>query len=107
MRACRYIFLFFIIWISPFFVLAQDKDIKVANEYFLTSEYQKAYEKFGELGKKSQNIPLIYTKYLATLKNLKKQEEAEKFVKKSIKAFPDNFYYKLDLYTIFKEKQDS
>src|SRR5690242_4804999 len=106
MKACRFFFLFFIILTSPFFVLAQDKDIKVANEYFLTAEYQKAYEKFGELGKKSQNIPFIYTNYLATLKTLKKQEEAEKFVKKSIKAFPDNFYYKLDLYTILKQKQD-
>jgi len=89
------------------YAFGQSKEIQIANEYYFSSQYEKANEKFEQLSKRTQNIPFIYQNYLSTLKNLDKKEDASKFIKKSIKSYPDNFYYKLDQYIILDDMEDS
>lgn len=85
---------------------AQQKDISLANEYYQNGEYEKAYSKFQDLSSRTQNIPYIYSNYLNTLRQLKKSDELQKFVRKSIKAFPDNILYQTDLYLFMKAEND-
>ncbi len=105
----KVIYAFFLIIFSCFFysgVFAQQKDISLANEYYQNGEYEKAYSKFQDLSSKTQNIPYIYSNYLSTLRQLKKKDELQKFVRKSIKAFPDNILYQTDLYLFMKSEND-
>ncbi len=105
----KVIYAFFLIVFSCFFcsgVFAQQKDISLANEYYQNGEYEKAYSKFQDLSSKTQNIPYIYSNYLGTLRQLKKKDELQKFVRKSIKAFPDNILYQTDLYLFMKSEND-
>ena len=106
----KVIYTFFLITFSCvlcFDVFAQQKDISLANEYYQNGEYEKAYSKFQDLSSKTQNIPYIYSNYLGTLRQLKKNDELQKFVRKSIKAFPDNILYQTDLYLFMKAENDS
>jgi len=105
----KVIYAFFLIVFSCFFcsgVFAQQKDISLANEYYQNGEYEKAHSKFQDLSSKTQNIPYIYSNYLGTLRQLKKKDELQKFVRKSIKAFPDNILYQTDLYLFMKSEND-
>lgn len=105
----RVIHTFLLIIFSCLFGLgtfAQQNDISLANEYYQNGEYEKAYSKFQDLSSKTQNIPYIYSNYLGTLRQLKKKDELQKFVRKSIKAFPDNIFYQTDLYLLMKTEND-
>jgi TolA-binding protein len=84
-------------------VCAQEDEIKIANEYFNNGEYEKARLSFEKLSKNTENLPLIYNNFLNTLYNLRKKEEAEKFIKKAIKAQPENLFYKADHYFLASE----
>jgi predicted Zn-dependent protease len=88
-------------------IYAQDKDILIANEYFVKGESDKAFHKYEELSRKDQNIPFIFNNYLTTLKSLNKKNEAEKFLRRSVKVYPQNLFYKLYLALYLKEIQDS
>jgi tetratricopeptide (TPR) repeat protein len=100
-----FIFIFsFLVIVQAF---SQQNDLYLADEYFSQGEYDKAYTKYRDLSSKNQNIPLIYQNYLVSLKNLSKLDEAQKFVNRTIKIYPDNPIYKLDLYFLMKEQQDN
>lgn len=103
----RQIFSLLIIVLFTVNAFSQQKELNLADEYFSQGEYDKAYVKYEDLSSKNQNIPLIYQNYLTSLKNLSKFEEAEKFVKKTIKLFPENPLYKVDYYLLMKEQKDS
>lgn len=107
MRLAISIFLFCVFFTFSGKIFAQQDDISIANEYFRTGEYEKAFVKYEDLSKKPKLIPVIYGNYLSTLKYLDKSKEAEKFVKTTIKTFPDNPLYKADLYIIMAEQKDS
>src|SRR5690606_31463082 len=100
-----FIFIFsFVVIVQAF---SQQNDLYLADEYFSQGEYDIAYTKYRDLSSKNQNIPLIYQNYLVSLKNLSKLDEAQKFVNRTIKIYPDNPIYKLDLYFLMKEQQDN
>jgi TolA-binding protein len=96
--------IFVFIIISSSYVLAQNDEIKIANEYFNNGEFEKARVNFEKLAKTQQNLPIIYNNYLNTLIYLKEIDPAEKFIKKMIKAFPGNITYKADHYILVSEK---
>mgnify|MGYP000459960644 CR=1 FL=1 len=102
----RHIFFLHIILLVTFNAFSQQKELNLADEYFTQGEYAKAETKYEALSSKNQNIPLIYQNYLTSLKNLSKLDEAQKFVKKTIKLFPENPIYKVDLYLLMKEQKD-
>jgi tetratricopeptide (TPR) repeat protein len=96
--------IFFLMVICGTYALAQDSEIKIANEYFNNGEFEKARVSFEKLAKNQQNLPVIYNNYLNTLIYLKQIDPAEKFIKKMIKSFPDNITYKTDHYILISEK---
>lgn len=83
------------------FAAAQEKDeINIAKEYILNGEVDKAKDSYAKLAKKNENIKLIYADYLSILTKKDDLDDLNKFIKKSIKAFPDNVYYKIDYYLL-------
>lgn len=89
-----YILFFTSITVSLF---GQDNnDIQLANEYYGQGEYDKAEELYEDLAKNWNNIPLIHNNYFFLLLETTAFNDAEKYIKRLIKRFPDNLYYKLD-----------
>ncbi len=84
-------------------VLAQDRDVEIAHEYFGTQEYDKAKDMYDRLSKNTVNLSYIYENYLFTLLHFKQKEEAEKLIRKMIKISEDNLFYKLDHYMLVTE----
>jgi TolA-binding protein len=79
------------------FVFAQDQaEIKLANEYLIKGEKQKALEMFRELVRKQQNIGLVHGNYVNTLLDLNQYAEAQDYIKKCMKREPENMLYQLD-----------
>lgn len=78
--------------------LAQLSELQMANEYFENNDYAKAYDSYVKISRNTDHLPAIYENYLYTLLQLKKQDEAEKLIRKMIKYTPDNLMYRLDHY---------
>lgn len=94
----------FLIIIS--FAAGQEKDeINIAKEYILAGEVEKAKDSYTKLAKKNDNIKLIYTDYLSIMTKKEDLDVLNKFIKKAIKVFPDNVYYKVDYYLLKKENE--
>lgn len=80
----------------PFFLLAQEKEIELADEYFFQEEYEKAKSIYDKLAKDKSNTIHIYNNYTTTLAQLGEFSEAEKYTRKLLKVFPDNIEYTID-----------
>ncbi len=74
-----------------------NNDIRLANEYYGQGQYDKARKMYEELAKNFSNIPLIHNNYFFLLLETADYSNAEKYVKKLIKRYPKNWYYRLDL----------
>ena len=86
---------------------AQDSEkIELAQQYDDKGEIEKAKAVYDELVRKKDNIPLIHTRYIRLLMNNGHLAEAEKYVKKVIKQFPDNMLYRLDAGIVALRKGD-
>ncbi|HEY1053793.1 MAG TPA: hypothetical protein VGE24_01625, partial [Emticicia sp.] len=72
------------------------QDLELANEYFKQGEYEKAKEIYVKLSKDKNTVRLVHTNYLQTLYKLKNWDEAEKFLKREIKANDNVITYKAD-----------
>jgi tetratricopeptide (TPR) repeat protein len=99
--------IFLIFFFLNTFTYGQHDQIAIAHEYYSNSEYEKAREIFEKLSKKVENLPGIYSEYSATLLGLKEYIEAERFIKKTSKSFPDNIFYKIDHYVVLSEYLNS
>ena len=100
----KYVYLIFFIIINFGFAVAQDKDeINIAVEYMLAGETIKAKETYAKLSKKNENIRDIYSNYTSLLATKDDVEVLNKFLKRAIKAYPQNIFYKIDLYLSQKE----
>ncbi|MCU0417553.1 MAG: hypothetical protein MUE33_10260 [Cytophagaceae bacterium] len=90
----------------PLLLNAQTDYFQLSKEYYNNHDYEKAYATYTALLKKEENIYKIYPDYLETLYQLRKEDEAEKIIRKLIKAqAPDNEYYRVDLALHFKRIQ--
>lgn len=83
---------------------AQQQEIKLAEEYIRRNEPEKAREVYRKLAKDEKSIPLFQKKYVQTLQTLQAWDEAEKFLKKQMKNFPDEPLYKAE-YAVIAEMQ--
>lgn len=72
-------------------------EIDLANEYFSQGELEKAKSLYADLSKNLRNIPAIHNNYLNTLFSLSSWKEADTYLKKLLKAYPDHYYYQIDL----------
>ncbi len=87
-------FLFFALISISLSLCAQD--IELANEYFKQGEFEKAKEIYGRLARDKNSVGLIHSNYLQTLYKLKDWGEAEKFLKRQIKANEQFLTYRAD-----------
>ena len=77
--------------------VAQDTEkIALAQEYDDKGETEKARALYDELVKKKKNIPIIHNRYVHLLLNTGKVKEAQEYMKKVLKHYPDNILYQLD-----------
>lgn len=72
------------------------QEMELANEYFKQGEFEKAKEIYGRLARDKNAVRLIHSNYLQTLYKLKNWDEAEKFLKRQIKANEQFFSYRAD-----------
>ena len=90
-------FMVLFILIQSMDLLAQNAEqIRLANEYYLMGELEKAIDIYSDLAKDSKNIPLIHSNYFNLLTNAEEYKEAEKYIKNNIKKFKGNVYYQID-----------
>ncbi|GIV37030.1 MAG: hypothetical protein KatS3mg032_1409 [Cyclobacteriaceae bacterium] len=71
--------------------------VQLANEYYLKGEKQKAVELFREAARSDANIPHIHNNYLNTLVDLALYEEAQKYLARLVKKYPENINYQGDM----------
>lgn len=83
--------------IFAFSVQAQDEEqIELAQQYDDKGEVEKAKSIYDELADKKKNIAIIHERYFRLLMNNAYLDEAEKYVDKILKIYPDNILYRLD-----------
>lgn len=76
---------------------AQDAEkVALAQQYDDQGEVEKAKSLYDELVRKKDNIPLVHTRYIRLLVNNGYLDEAGKYIKKTVRQFPDNIVYRLD-----------
>ena len=87
--------------------IAQDTEkIALAQEYDDKGETEKARALYDELVKKKKNIPIIHNRYVHLLLNTGKVKEAQEYMKKVLKLYPDNILYQLDAGVVEKQLGD-
>ena len=87
--------------------IAQDTEkIALAQEYDDKGETEKARALYDELVKKKKNIPIIHNRYVHLLLNTGKVKEAQEYMKKVLKLYPDNMLYQLDAGVVEKQLGD-
>lgn len=88
-------------------VFAQpDSNIQLANEYLVKGEKQKAIELYREAIKNDQNISLVHNNYLNTLADLGLYDEAQRYLSRVVKRYPDNLIYQIDAAWIYLRSSD-
>lgn len=83
--------------ILAFSVQAQDEEqIELAQQYDDKGEVEKAKSIYDDLADKKKLIPVIHSRYFRLLVNNGYLDEAEKYVNKALKSYPENIIYRLD-----------
>lgn len=90
-----------------FVSFGQNDEEKLAAHYMSENEYQKAADVYEKLLKKDFASIYLYDNYLVCLFELKDYKEAEKLVKKKMRAFPLDFNYKVDEGYIFETQGET
>jgi len=80
------------------------QDIQLANQYYQDGEVDKALSMYDELANKPENIPQIHDNYYKILINNSRFDEAEKYIRRVQKFYPDNIYYKIDRGLIYVQQ---
>jgi tetratricopeptide (TPR) repeat protein len=86
---------------------AQDQEqIKLAQQYDDKGEIEKAKSIYDELADKKQYIPIIHGRYFRLLVNNGYLNDAEKYMKKTLRYYPGNIIYRLDAGILQERKED-
>ncbi len=86
---------------------AQTNDpIEIAKEYYNQGEFEKAKAEFEKLARNKKNTPRIHDTYFNLLLTLEDFEEAEKYLKKVIKNYPQIFIYEIDLGVLYRARKE-
>src|SRR5690554_2134518 len=96
----RTFFLTFLLTLFYINCFCQSDEIKIANQYYNNEEYDKALPLYQKISRNTGDMAIVYNNHLSTLLTLKNFSDAEKLIKKIIKAYPDNIYYKADEYLL-------
>ena len=98
MRIRTFVFLMLFAGLGAF---AQNDDLRLAGQYTMNGEMQKAADIYQKLYK--QNNEGYYPLYFNTLLSLKKFDEAESITKKMLKQHPQVYQYTIALGRIYRE----
>ncbi len=84
-------------WANMTGLRAQDAEkVALAQQYDDQGEVEKAKSLYDELVRKKDNVALVHTRYVRLLIDNGYLEEASKYIKKTVRQFPDNMVYRLD-----------
>ena len=88
-------------------VSGQPSEVRIANEYFLKGEKEKALAMYQSLSKSVENIPLIHNNYLSLMLDMAKFKEAEDYVEKVLRKVDDRVSYRVDLGLVYIRSGDT
>lgn len=94
-----------LIIVSP--VFSQPAEAKLANEYFQQGEYDKALSLYETLENNRSAIPIIHANYFQLLLEQTKTKEADKYLKKILRDFPNNIQYQVDQIFFYQSTQQA
>ena len=87
-------------------IAQQSQDEQLALQYYRDKEYDKAVELFEKLHNKKSDSYIYYYYYHALLE-LERYDDAEKMLKKQVKAYPNVPRYKVDLGYVYERAGDN
>ncbi|WP_036777234.1 tetratricopeptide repeat protein [Pontibacter actiniarum] len=85
---------------------AQQQDLELAREYFSQGDYAKAEALYAKLINDQRLFHVVYPDYLKTLLARRDYKEAEKLVRKTMKRYPGNPGYEVDLGLVYQASGD-
>ena len=85
---------------------AQDSEIRIANEYFLKGEKEKALVMYQSLSKNLDNIPAIHSNYFNLMLEMGKYKEAEDYMERVLRKLDDRITYRVDLGIVYVRSGD-
>ncbi len=102
----RYSLLLFLLTILSFGIFAQSdaQKARLCLEYYKNGEFEKAAECFKDLHEKDRTQDYYYERYLICLNELEKFGEAEKVIKRALKASPEKVERYVDLGNIYENQ---
>ncbi|MCS7017953.1 MAG: tetratricopeptide repeat protein [Cytophagales bacterium] len=74
---------------------AQD-EIELANEYYMNGEFDKAISIYSKLVRNKQYVYEVHKNYLDALLKLQQLDEAEKYLRRQIRAYPTEGLFNVD-----------
>jgi len=86
--------------VLPF--LATSQNARLAQQYFLDGEYEKAAILYEQLFEQNEENEYYFDRYFNSLLNLERYPEAEQLVERQIRRFPDNMRLYVSLGTLFE-----
>jgi tetratricopeptide (TPR) repeat protein len=100
----RFLVFIFLFSVTTPLVIAQEKDLELAEEYYRREDYDKARDVFDKVLKKHDVLLQVYPYYTVTLTKLKDFSNLEKFYKKVQKKHPEKLEIRID-YGLFLKDQ--
>ncbi|WP_229733829.1 tetratricopeptide repeat protein [Pontibacter amylolyticus] len=86
--------------------MAQNQELALAREYLSKGEYQKAEAIYSKLIDDQRLFSVVYPDYLKTLLAQNNHKDAEKLVKRTIKRYPGQVSYNIDLGIVYQAAGD-
>ena len=94
-----YLIILFVITTS----FSQDiNQIKLANEYYLSKDFDKAADIYKKLSKQKENLEQIHTNYLDLMVNNGVYDKAFNYIKRVVKIYPNVSRYWVDYIYVAK-----
>ena len=84
-----------------FYAQNSAQDIRIANNYFISGEYDKAVMYYDKISQDEITIKEIYNYYRLCLLELERFKDAERLCKSVIKANSENLSYNVDLGLVY------
>ena len=88
--------LLFVFMLISFFAVAQQGEQKLAYQYYVNGEYDKAISIYQELNKERFSVA-YYIPYFGSLLKTEQYKQAEKLAKKVAKIYPNSLKYQLEV----------
>jgi tetratricopeptide (TPR) repeat protein len=80
------------------------QDARLAREYFSNGEYEKAADIYKELHEKDKGNDYYFERYLTTLFEIERYEEAERIIKRALKNYPDKIERYVDYGNLYAKQ---